>query len=40
MADDVKKAFEKFDTDKSGVIDKDELANLSKELGFELAEDE
>ena len=38
--DDVKKAFTKFDTDGSGNIDKDELTNLSKELGFELSEEQ
>ena len=38
--DDVKKAFEKFDADGSGAIDRDELANLSKELGFELTDEQ
>ena len=32
-------AFEKFDKDGNGTIDKDELALLSKELGCELNEE-
>lgn len=37
---DLKIAFNKFDKDGSGSIDKDELAELSKELGAELTEDQ
>jgi len=33
-------AFEKFDKDGSGAIDRDELAQLSKELGHELNEEQ
>ena len=36
---DLKIAFNKFDKDGSGAIDKDELAELSKELGSELTEE-
>lgn len=36
---DIKKAFDKFDKDNSGAIDKEELGELSKELGFELNEE-
>ena len=36
---DLKVAFNKFDKDGSGAIDKDELAELSKELGSELTEE-
>ena len=36
MENDVKIAFGKFDADNSGSIDKEELAELSKELGTEL----
>jgi Ca2+-binding EF-hand superfamily protein len=36
---DLKIAFNKFDKDGSGAIDKDELADLSKELGSELTEE-
>jgi Ca2+-binding EF-hand superfamily protein len=35
----VKVAFDKYDTDGSGAIDKEELAALSKELGHELTEE-
>ena len=28
----------KYDTDGSGAIDKDELANLAKDLGFEMSD--
>jgi len=37
---DVKTAFAKFDQDGSGAIDKNELAQLSKDLGFELTEEQ
>ena len=37
---DVRKAFDKFDKDLSGAIDKEELGELSKELGFELSEEQ
>jgi hypothetical protein len=37
---DVKKAFDKFDKDMSGNIDKEELGELSKELGYELSEEQ
>jgi len=40
LEDDVKPAFAKFDKDGSGAIDKDELAELSKSLGFELSPEE
>ena len=33
---DVKPAFKKFDVDNSGAIDKAELGQLSKDLGYEL----
>jgi Ca2+-binding EF-hand superfamily protein len=33
-------AFNKYDADNSGAIDKEELAALSKELGHELTEEE
>jgi Ca2+-binding EF-hand superfamily protein len=36
----VKVAFDKYDADGSGAIDKDELAQLSKELGHELTGEE
>jgi len=36
----VKTAFAKYDADGSGAIDKEELAELSKELGHELTEEE
>jgi hypothetical protein len=39
-AGDVRKAFDKFDKDLSGAIDKEELGELSKELGFELSEEQ
>ena len=35
----VKEAFQKFDKDGSGAIDRNELAQLSKELGHELTEE-
>ena len=38
--DDVSKAFNKFDTDGSGNIDKDELRNLSAELGHTLTSEQ
>ena len=37
---DLEIAFNKFDKDGSGSIDKEELANLSKELGSELTEEQ
>ena len=37
---DVKSAFDFFDKDGSGHIDKEELADLSKKLGYELNEEE
>ena len=40
MENEVKAAFNKFDADGSGAIDKDELAQLSKDLGYELNEEE
>jgi len=40
LDNDVKPAFAKFDKDSSGAIDKDELGQLSKELGFELNEEQ
>ena len=36
----VKVAFDKYDADGSGAIDKEELGELSKELGHELNQDE
>jgi len=36
--EDVKPAFMKFDTDESGAIDKSELQQLSKALGFPLTD--
>ena len=36
----VKVAFNKYDADGSGAIDKEELGELSKELGHELTPDE
>ena len=36
LAQEVKTAFDKYDADGSGAIDKEELAALSKELGQEL----
>lgn len=38
MKDDVKKAFDKFDKDQSGAIDKVELSALCEELGDKLNE--
>ena len=40
LKDDVRKAFNNFDTNKSGNIDKSELAALSKILGHELTEEQ
>lgn len=40
MENEVKAAFNKFDADGSGAIDKEELAMLSKDLGYELNEAE
>ena len=40
LKDDVKKAFNNFDTNASGTIDKSELADLSKTLGHELSEEQ
>ena len=38
LAGEVKESFNKFDIDGSGSIDKDELAQLSKDLGYELSD--
>jgi len=40
LEEDVKPAFQKFDKDGSGAIDKNELGQLSKDLGHELTEDQ
>jgi len=40
LRDQVTVAFNKFDADGSGAIDKEELGELSKELGQELTDDE
>jgi len=40
LEEDVKPAFNKFDKDGSGAIDKAELGQLSKDLGQELSEDQ
>ena len=40
MENEVKAAFNKFDADGSGAIDRDELAALSKDLGYELNDEE
>jgi hypothetical protein len=39
-ANEVRVAFDKYDADGSGAIDKEELALLSKELGNELTDEE